>query len=108
MTDEDLRAALQHAALDQEAVGAAPVVFVIAAEPARTEAKYGDRAERYVHLEAGHAAQNLLLQATALGLGGVSIGAFDDDEVARIVRLSEGFEPLYLIPVGHPSEAPGQ
>ena len=104
VSEGDLRADLARAAHDQEAVAAAPVVFAITAVPARTEAKYGDRAERYVHLEAGHAAQNLLLQATALGLGGVPIGAFDDGDVARILRLPEGSVPIYLIPVGHPSE----
>ena len=100
----DLRADLAHAAHDQEAVADAPTVFVIAAEPARTEVKYGDRAERYVYLEAGHAAQNLLLQATALELGGVPIAAFDDGDVARILRLPQGFVPVYLIPVGYPDE----
>lgn len=104
VVDADLRADLAHAAHDQTAVAEAPAVFAITAAPARTEIKYGDRALRYVYLEAGHAAQNLLLQATALGLGGVPIGAFDDGEVARILRLPEGIVPIYLIPVGHPSE----
>jgi SagB-type dehydrogenase family enzyme len=71
---------------------------------ARTASKYGDRATRYVHLEAGHAAQSLLLQAVALGLGGVPIGAFDDDGIQRVLGLTQGEEPVYLIPVGHPAE----
>jgi SagB-type dehydrogenase family enzyme len=79
-------------------------VFVIAAEYARTEARYGDRAERYVHLEAGHAAQNLLLQAVALGLGAVPIGAFDDAAVQEVLGLPTEWVPLYLIPVGVPAE----
>jgi len=71
--------------------------------PARTEAKYGpERAIRYVHLEAGHAAQNVLLQAVALDLGGVPIGAFDDAAVADVVGLRDGEVPLYLLPIGHP------
>jgi nitroreductase len=57
-----------------------------------------------VHLEAGHAAQSLLLQAVALGLGGVPIGAFDDDGVQRVLGLAQGEEPVYLIPIGHPAE----
>jgi SagB-type dehydrogenase family enzyme len=76
-------------------------VFVIAAVYERTAGKYGDRAERYVHLEAGHAAQNLLLQAVALDLGGVTIGAFDDQKVQDALGLPEDQAPLYLIPVGH-------
>jgi SagB-type dehydrogenase family enzyme len=79
-------------------------VFVIAAVYERTSVKYGDRAKRYVHLEAGHAAQNLLLQAVALGLGGVPIGAFHDDKVQAVLGLPKDQRPLYLIPVGHPDE----
>jgi nitroreductase len=49
-------------------------------------------------------AENLLLQAVALGLGGVPIGAFHDDKVKEALKLPEDQEPLYLIPVGHPDE----
>ena len=55
-----------------------------------------------MQLEAGHATQNLLLQAVALGLGAVPIGAFDDGQVHEALHLSPGEAPLYLIPVGHP------
>lgn len=98
----DRRSGLRAAALGQPAVGEAPAVFVIAAVLARTSGKYGARARRYVNLEAGHAAQNLLLQAVALGLAAVPIGAFDDAAVRRVLELPTGEEPLYLIPVGHP------
>lgn len=97
----DLRAELSAAALDQSAVADAAAVFVITAVEARTAAKYGDRAERYVILEAGHAAQNLLLQAVALDLGAVPVGAFDDADVQRLLSAPSDHEPLYLIPVGH-------
>lgn len=100
----DLRAPVAGAALGQSAVADAPAVFVIAAVYARTEAKYGDRAARYVQLEAGHAAQNLLLLAVSLGLGAVTIGAFDDAAVQRALALPADRAPLYLIPVGHPAE----
>lgn len=104
VSDADLREALWKAALRQDAVRQAPAVFVIAAVYERTSAKYGERAERYVHLEAGHAAQNVLLQAVALGLGGVSIGAFEDGQIQDILGLPGDHKPLYLIPVGHPQE----
>lgn len=100
----DLRRALARAAGGQSAVGTAPAVFVIAGVRERTAAKYGTRAERYVVLEAGHAAENLLLEATALGLGGVPVGAFDDASVRRVLDLPAGRTPLYLLPVGHPRE----
>jgi SagB-type dehydrogenase family enzyme len=99
----DRRAAMQRAALGQEAIGAAPAIFVIAAVFQRTAVKYGpERGARYVHMEVGHAAQNLLLQAAAMGLGAVPIGAFRDAELSQALSLPADHEPLYLIPVGEP------
>ena len=98
----DVRARLRAAALDQTSVGEAALVVVVAAVPARTATKYGvERARRYVDLEAGHAAQNLLLETVALGLAAVPVGAFDDAAVARVLDLPAGTEPRYLLPVGH-------
>ena len=102
--EDDLRPALQWAAQSQEPVGLSPAVFVITAQPARMVGHYGSRGERYVHLEAGHAAQNLLLEATAMGLGAVPIGAFDDARVRNVLDLGSGREVVYLIPVGEPAE----
>jgi SagB-type dehydrogenase family enzyme len=101
----DVRASLAKAAYGQSAAAQAPAVFAITAVPARTAAKYGERAERYVQLEAGHAAQNLLLQAVALDLAAVPMGAFSDEQVARVLALPSGCVPLYLIPMGHAAEA---
>lgn len=99
----DLRPDICRAALMQEVIVHAPAVFVMAAVYERTAHKYGDqRTPRYIHMEAGHAAQNLLLEAVALGLGGVLIGAFNDSEVERVLSLPAYQKPLYLIPVGHP------
>ncbi len=103
VSDRDTRPDLYQAALSQEAIREAPVVFVITAVYARTERRYGtERGTRYIHLEAGHAAQNVLLQATALGLGAVPIGAFTDSEIQIALTLPEDQVPLYLIPIGKP------
>lgn len=91
-------------AVGQDSAREAPAVVVISGVVARVEPKYGGRAERYVLLEAGHAAQNLLLAATALGLGGVPIGAFGDDALARALDLPAGEETLYAIPMGTAAE----
>ena len=101
--DVDRRADLATAALGQPEVASAPLVVVVTAVGERTAARYGDRADRYVTLEAGHAAQNVLLQAVARGLSAVPVGAFDDDEVAAVLDLPEEHAPLYLLPVGHPA-----
>ena len=92
---------LASAALNQNAVRQAPLKLVITGVYERTAAKYGDRAERYVHLEAGHAAQNVLLECTASGLGAVPIGAFDDSKVQDVLGVPTTDLPLYIIPVGH-------
>jgi SagB-type dehydrogenase family enzyme len=99
----DRRNQLQEAALGQATLGTAPAVFVFAAVYARTEVKYGAaRGTRYVHLEVGHAAQNLLLEAAALGLAAVPVGAFRDEAVQQALELPGDHEPIYLVPVGHP------
>lgn len=98
----DLRERLAEAALSQDAVRLAPATFVITGVVSRTAGKYGPRAERYVHLEAGHAAQNLLLEAVALSLAAVPVGAFSDDDVRSVLRLGSGQQPIYLLPVGYP------
>jgi SagB-type dehydrogenase family enzyme len=100
----DLRARLQAAALKQSSIGRAPATFVITAVVSRTSAKYGARAQRYVLLEVGHAAQNLLLQATTLGLGAVPVGAFEDRAVSAALSLPGDRSVLYLVPVGVPAE----
>jgi SagB-type dehydrogenase family enzyme len=77
-------------------------LVVITGVPDRITGKYADRGIRYMWMEAGHAAQNLLLAAAALGLGGVTIGAFNDAGLADALGLSDAEEPLYLIPIGRP------
>lgn len=96
----DLRCELARAALGQDCVANGAAIILFAAVYARTSAKYGQRAARYVHMEAGHAAQNVCLQATARGLGTVTVGAFEDDEVKRVAALPDSHEPIYMMPVG--------
>jgi len=96
----DKRIDIYNSALKQESIKQSAVCFVITAVYGRTSWKYGNRAERYVHMEVGHAGQNILLQATALNLGAVPIGAFYDAQVKSVLRLPKEEEPLYIIPVG--------
>lgn len=99
---EDMRPALAAAALDQPCVSGCAALLVFSAVTERTTRKYGERGTRYVHMEAGHAAQNAFLQATALGIGAVMVGAFDDERVRRLMAMAEGEHPLYLMPFGRP------
>lgn len=102
VVEGDVRGRLQAASLNQEWVGEAPVSIVIAAVFERTTMHYGERGYRYVYMEAGHCSQNIYLEATALGLGTVAVGAFYDDDVAAILNLPPRTHPLYIMPVGRP------
>lgn len=98
----DLRPGLQAAAVGQSSVGAAPVVIVVAAVPSRTSARYGAaQGEEFVQIEVGHAAQNILLQAAALGLAAVPVGSLNPSGAAATLALPPDETVLYLIPVGY-------
>lgn len=101
LRDGDLRREVYEVSLQQDSILQAPVTLVFAAVFHRTEQRYGAlRSPRYIHMEVGHAAQNVLLQAVALGLGAVPIGAFHDDRLQDALGLPEDHVPLYLVPVG--------
>ena len=98
--DGPLASTIASAALGQECIVRAAAIIVVAAVFDRTTARYSDRGIMYVHMEVGHAAENLLLMATARGLGAVPVGAFFEDTVAAVLDLPPDHVPLYLIPVG--------
>ncbi len=101
----DVREDLAEAAWRQAFIGEAPCVFADSAIYERTMERYDERGKmRYVRMDVGHATENLNLQAVALGLGSVSVGAFDDSAVKEVLALPDEEEPMYLIPVGHPRE----
>jgi SagB-type dehydrogenase family enzyme len=82
-------------------IAEAPLALVIAAEYEGVSLRYADRAARYVHMEVGHAAQNVHLQAEALGLGTVVVGAFPDEAVSQALGLPAQHRPLYIMPIGY-------
>lgn len=96
----DKRIELCNAALGQPYVRSAAIVIVFSAVYERTTVKYGERGIRYAHMEAGHAAQNVYLQAASLNIGTLVIGAFYDDEVKKIMKMADKEHPLYIMPVG--------
>lgn len=99
---EDRRRELSDAALAQGWIGRAAAVIVLTAVYRRTLSKYGERGRRYVHFEAGHAAQNVYLQATSLGLSTTTVGAFRDEDVNAVLGLPAERQPLCLLPIGFP------
>jgi SagB-type dehydrogenase family enzyme len=98
--DSDKRAELSKAALGQSSIKNAAAILVISAVYERVTGKYRERGIRYVHMEAGHAAENVFLQAVSLDLGTVVIGAFHDEEVRTVLHLTGQVQPLYLMPMG--------
>ena len=100
--DVDLREDIGVAAVGQGWIARAPAVFVVTGVVGRTARKYGPRAQRYVFMEAGHVAQNVLLQATVLDLGGTPVGAFHDTDLRKVIGLGSEYLPCYVIPIGKP------
>jgi SagB-type dehydrogenase family enzyme len=96
----DFRPDLARAALEQEFIIEAPVDIAICALYHRTVSRYGRRGKRYVHIEVGHAGENIHLQAVALGLATVEVSAFRDEEVREALEVEEQIKPLYIMPVG--------
>lgn len=103
--NQDFRERLA-AALNQEAVANAPCNIIIAGSAKKVAAKYGNKAKRFMFLEAGHIAQNIQLQAVSLELGSVTVGDFDINQVRRLCKLPANLEPIYIICVGYPVEQP--
>lgn len=101
-SDVDERKRLAKLSLDQSCISQAPLDLILCTVYSRVTSKYGKHGVMYTHIEVGHVAQNVHLQAVAMGLGSVPIGAFEEEKVAKALALPADHEPLYIIPVGHP------
>ncbi len=107
--DEGVKDRLVDAAHGQGFIGTAPVVIVVCADPGRSASRYGERGSRlYCLQDTAAAIQNILLTATANGLGTCWVGAFDEGRAAETIGAPEGIRPVAIIPVGHPAERPPQ
>jgi len=106
---EKIKGELAEAALGQSFIEEAPVVIVVCANLARSASVYGRRGEElYAIQDTAAAIQNILLSAFALGYGTCWVGAFDESEVSRILKLPEGVRPVAIIPIGRPAEKPSK
>ena len=101
VSSKDIRRELSSASLGQSSVAQAAVDIIICAVYERITSRYSQRGVRYTDIEVGHVAENVHLQAVALGLASVPIGAFSDDAVSKVLSLPEDEVPLYIIPVGY-------
>lgn len=98
---EDVRNNLFYVCVMQKCIRQASALIIFCADFSRTSARYGRRSAQYVYMEVGHASQNVYLQAEALGLGTVAVGAFEDAEVRRILNLPDNEDPVYIMPIGN-------
>lgn len=101
VSEGDLRNDVASASLYQMWMAKAPLNFVITAEYDRITIKYGKRGIRYARIEAGHIGQNIFLQAEALNLGAGIVGAFNDEDLIRVMNIPRSHEPLLVMPVGY-------
>jgi len=101
--DLDIRNMLAGAASMAESVAGAGCDIIVAGAVRKLTSQYKDKARTYMHMEAGHIAQNIQLQAVCLGLGSVTVGGFDSKEIRKVCKLSRDLEPLYIICVGYPA-----
>ena len=102
ITDNDICNDMTKESWNQQFIEEAYLNIIICADYSRTTQRYGERGVRYVHIEVGHCAQNIHLEAVALDLASVPIGAFQDSGVKRVMNLPKNIEPLYIIPIGYP------
>jgi nitroreductase len=105
--NQKLKIKIAEAARGQMFIAEAPIVILLCIDLKEIEMAYGDRGvEVYSLLDCGMAAQNLMLSATALGLGTCPVGGFDEEEVRKILSLPENVKPILIIPIGYPAEKP--
>ena len=101
--DKDLREDLYNIAYPREMIRVAPASLIYIAIESRVLERYGERGrQRYISMDIGHSAQNVYLQAEALGLGTCAIGAFDDEGIIQVLDLPAEKIPMYVMPVGYP------
>ncbi len=102
--DRDRRPEIAAASLGQRWMAEAGAIVIMVARPERTTRRYGERGRRYIDMEAGHVAQNLHLQAVALGLGSVPVGAFDPSAISLLLGGEQAGAPVYIVCIGHLAE----
>lgn len=99
--DNHLAAKITKACYDQRFLADSAVVFIWSAVVQRMKWRYGERGYRYLHLDAGHACQNLYLAAESIGCGACAVAAYDDDEMNRLLGLDGKNQfVIYLAAVG--------
>lgn len=101
VAEGDKRLAISRASLEQTWMSRASINFIISADYGVITPKYRQRGIQYANFEAGHVAENIMLEAVALGLAAGIVGAFSDEAVAKQAGINESEIPMLVLPVGH-------
>ena len=104
--DPEVRAQLAKAAMNQNSVATAPIIIATCADIQRMGEKYGTRGAFYSLVDTAFASLLILLGATERGLGACFVGAYNPEEVAKILQLPTHVRPVGLITLGYPAERP--
>ncbi len=105
--NDGVKLRLTEAALSRSFIMQAPVVIVVCIDLELARVRYGERGvDLYSKQSTAAACENMFLKATDLGLGVCWVGAFDEKEVKRILKLEENFQPVVLMPIGWSTESP--
>jgi protease I len=104
-SSSDLRGKISAVAAQQKAIAAAPCDIIIAGAIKKLAPKFSNKSRRFMMIEAGHVAQNILLQAVSLNLVAVPLGGYETPNVAAACNLPEGLEPVYIVAVGYPAQS---
>ncbi|MEM5801943.1 MAG: nitroreductase family protein [Candidatus Aenigmatarchaeota archaeon] len=105
--DKKQKERLAKAALNQKFIAEAPVVIVVVSNIERAYWRYGERAVNFYSITDGaFSTMLILLSCVNYGLGACSVGAFDEEEVSRVLNLPKNVRPIFIIPIGYPAERP--
>jgi len=105
--NKETKTKLAEAAVNQDFIAQAPVVIVVCSNTDRVVKRYGDRGVNfYSVIDGAFASMLILLTVVNEGLSACFVGAFNDNEVSKILKLPKYVKPIGLIPVGHANEPP--
>ncbi len=103
--DSEIKKALARAAYKQDFIAEASIVLVFFALPEKSGRKYGERGRNlYSIQDATISASFAWLQAVDLGLSACWVGAFDDEEVKKILKAPSDYQPIVILPIGYSAE----
>ncbi len=100
---------IMHAALNQKVLAEAPLIVVVCADTSLARLRYGERGEKlYCLQDTAAAVQNMLLAATAFGVGSLWVGAFQEEMVKQILEIQGQLRPVAIIALGYAEMEPNQ